>query len=187
MVTHSNSLVWRIPWTEEPGELLTTRSQKSWIGLSVSKQHRSTYHTCSVSLFKMLICSGQTPLLHLKFPLWLPLALSEKHQVLPGSTRLCLCLSLPLPPQLRCSGWLSISTFMGFYCVLFCFVLFYWCNNPGTPYEFSLFFFCHVACGILVPQPGIKPTLHALEASSLYYWVARKVPCDLFVDFSRHT
>ena len=124
MVTHSNSLVWRIPWTEEPGELLTTRSQKSWIGLSVSKQHRSTYHTCSVSLFKMLICSGQTPLLHLKFPLWLPPALSEKHQVLPGSTRLCLCLSLPLPPQLRCSGWLSISTFMGFYCVLFCFVLF---------------------------------------------------------------
>ena len=41
------------------------------------------------------------------------------------------------------------------------------------------FFFCHVACGILVPQPGIKATLHALEASSLYYWVAREVPCDL--------
>ena len=97
MVTHSNILVWRIPWTEEPGKLQTTRSQNSWIGLSVSKQQRSTYHTCSVSLFKMLICSGQTPLLHLKFPLWLPL-LSVKSTksflVPPGSASAC-----PYPPS----------------------------------------------------------------------------------------
>ena len=29
--THSGILAWRIPWTEEPGELLSLRRQKSWI------------------------------------------------------------------------------------------------------------------------------------------------------------
>ena len=28
MVTHSNILAWRIPWTEEPGGLQTTGSQR---------------------------------------------------------------------------------------------------------------------------------------------------------------
>ena len=58
MVTHSNILARRIPWTEERGGLQTTRSQKSWTRLSVSKQEQqgSTYHTYSVNLFKMLIC-----------------------------------------------------------------------------------------------------------------------------------
>ena len=27
MATHSSILAWRIPWTEEPGELLSKRSQ----------------------------------------------------------------------------------------------------------------------------------------------------------------
>ena len=34
----------------------------------------------------------------------------------------------------------------------------------------------HVACGILVLQPGIKPTSPALEAGSLNHWTAREVP-----------
>ena len=29
MTTHSSILAWDIPWTEEPGELQTMRSQKS--------------------------------------------------------------------------------------------------------------------------------------------------------------
>ena len=33
MATHSSILAWRIPWTEEPGELLSMGSQ-SWTGLS---------------------------------------------------------------------------------------------------------------------------------------------------------
>ena len=41
-----------------------------------------------------------------------------------------------------------------------------------------LFFFflpgC-VACRILVPQPGIKPSHLALEAQSLYHWTTREV------------
>ena len=34
MATHSSILAWRIPWTEEPGELQSVRSQKSWTQLS---------------------------------------------------------------------------------------------------------------------------------------------------------
>ena len=68
------------------------------------------------------------------------------------------------------------------------------CSNPSpTPpldqgEEFSLsylrkkknFFFNfwlhHVACGILVPRPGIKPAPPALETQSLNHWTARDVP-----------
>lgn len=35
---------------------------------------------------------------------------------------------------------------------------------------------CPVACGILVPQTGIKPSLLALEAESLNHWPTSKVP-----------
>ena len=34
----------------------------------------------------------------------------------------------------------------------------------------------HIACGILVPQPGIRPEPLALEARSLYHWTTREVP-----------
>ena len=30
MATHSNTLAWRIPWTEKPGRLQSTRSQRVW-------------------------------------------------------------------------------------------------------------------------------------------------------------
>ena len=30
MATHSNILAWRIPWTEEPGGLQSTGSQRVW-------------------------------------------------------------------------------------------------------------------------------------------------------------
>ena len=32
---------------------------------------------------------------------------------------------------------------------------------------------CHVAFGILVPQPEIEPTPHALEAQRPNHWMAR--------------
>ena len=34
MATHSNILAWIIPWTEEPGELLSMGSQRIWAQLS---------------------------------------------------------------------------------------------------------------------------------------------------------
>ena len=30
MATHSSTLAWKIPWTEEPGRLQSMESQKSW-------------------------------------------------------------------------------------------------------------------------------------------------------------
>ena len=52
---------------------------------------------------------------------------------------------------------------------------------------FSLFFyliyFCphHMACGTLVPLPGIKPMPAALGAGSLNHWITRKVPWSIRV------
>ena len=47
---------------------------------------------------------------------------------------------------------------------------------------FVLFLFillpCHMACGILVPQEGIKPAAPALKVWSLNHWTAREVPRD---------
>ena len=42
MVIHSSILAWRIPWTEEPGELLTT-------GCKESDMTEATEHMCPVS------------------------------------------------------------------------------------------------------------------------------------------
>ena len=40
-----------------------------------------------------------------------------------------------------------------------------------------LFFWPHcVACGILVPQPGIKPIFSALGVKSLNHWTSREIP-----------
>ena len=49
--------------------------------------------------------------------------------------------------------------------------LFYTHNCP-----FFFFFFCHVACGILVPQPGIEPAAPAVRVLSPNHWTAREVP-----------
>ena len=46
-----------------------------------------------------------------------------------------------------------------------------------------LFFFwpCPVACGILVPLPGIDPAPPAMEAQSLNHWTAREVPPSMYL------
>ena len=41
---------------------------------------------------------------------------------------------------------------------------------------FSFSFFGYVACGILVPQPGIEPVPPALEEQSLNCWTTKEVP-----------
>ena len=43
MATHTSILAWRIPWTEEPGGLQPTRSQKSRTGLNNSRTHTHIY------------------------------------------------------------------------------------------------------------------------------------------------
>ena len=42
--------------------------------------------------------------------------------------------------------------------------------------DFLLFWPHHAACGILVPQPGIKPVTPAMEVWSLNHWTSREVP-----------
>ena len=51
----------------------------------------------------------------------------------------------------------------------------------GETFFFLIFWPRHAACGILVPQPGIKPTPPALEAQSLNHWTAREVLEILFL------
>ena len=60
-------------------------------------------------------------------------------------------------------------------------------SSKGLFYFFFLifiFWLCHVACGILVTQPGIKPVPPALEAWSLNHWTAKKslVGCFKSID-----
>ena len=43
MVTHSSILAWRIPWTEEPGRLQSTGSQR--VGHDRATSHTSHTHT----------------------------------------------------------------------------------------------------------------------------------------------
>ena len=44
MATCSSILAWDIPWTEEPGELQSMGSQKSWLQLMTSKQQVYVWH-----------------------------------------------------------------------------------------------------------------------------------------------
>ena len=42
-------------------------------------------------------------------------------------------------------------------------------------FGFCLFWPCHVALGIIIPPPGIKPVFLALEVQSLNRWTYREV------------
>ena len=47
---------------------------------------------------------------------------------------------------------------------------------------FMFWFFGHEACGILAPQPGIKPTLPGWEGKVLtLYWTTREAPQELYI------
>ena len=54
MATHSNILAWKIPWTEEPGELQAMGSQRVRHGRVTEHAHTQLCH------HKMGICSGST-------------------------------------------------------------------------------------------------------------------------------
>ena len=47
----------------------------------------------------------------------------------------------------------------------------HWCNM----FVF-FFFFCPMACGILVSQPGIKPGPLAVKVWCLNHWITRQYP-----------
>ena len=52
-------------------------------------------------------------------------------------------------------------------------------TRPRAKYFFKNYFIfwpCHMACGILVPQPGIKPAPPAVGVRSPNCWTTREVP-----------
>ena len=51
---------------------------------------------------------------------------------------------------------------------------------PPYYYYYLMFWPCHEACGILVPQPGMKPLALALEVQSLNRWTTRESQAILF-------
>ena len=56
------------------------------------------------------------------------------------------------------------------------------------PFNIFIIYFwpCHVACGILVPEPGMEPVLPAVEAES-YHWTSRDShPSTFLLNFKRH-
>ena len=52
---------------------------------------------------------------------------------------------------------------------------YFFCVSKLTDFISFCFLLCG-ACGILVPQPGIKPVPSALEVQNLNHWTAREVP-----------
>ena len=55
---------------------------------------------------------------------------------------------------------------------------------PAQRINFFFFWPCHVACGILVSQPGIEIVPPALEAQSLNHWTTREVSQSIFTNES---
>ena len=53
---------------------------------------------------------------------------------------------------------------------IYLFIFIFWCGEP-SPF--------HIAHGILVPRPGIKPTSPELEMWCLNHWTAREVPLSI--------
>ena len=51
-------------------------------------------------------------------------------------------------------------------------------GHDVTTFCSRLAFFCHAACGILVPWPGIEPGFPAMEAQSPNYWTVREFLCS---------
>ena len=56
MVTHSNILAWRIPWTEEPGGLQSVGSQR--VGHDLATKQQRTWFTAAAAAAKSLQSRG---------------------------------------------------------------------------------------------------------------------------------
>ena len=54
MATHSSTLAWQIPWTEEPGRLQSMRVQRVGHDLATKQQQKYKYTTVS------LYCTSET-------------------------------------------------------------------------------------------------------------------------------
>ena len=110
MATHSNSLAWRIPWTEEPGGLQSMGSQKSQTWLATTQHNNNTSQT-SMCNWMIQFSSVTQSCLTLRYPMncstpGLPvhhqLRLISIESVMP-SNHLILCHPLLLLPLIFAS------------------------------------------------------------------------------------
>ena len=62
MATHSSVLAWRISWTEEPGGLQSTGSQRESDTTEVTEHTHTKY--IKVLAFVILMCPGAGLMLH---------------------------------------------------------------------------------------------------------------------------
>ena len=53
--------------------------------------------------------------------------------------------------------------------------------SPSFSKNILFFWPYYMACGILVPQAGIKPMVHAVEAQNLNHWTTREVSSVQFL------
>ena len=68
----------------------------------------------------------------------------------------------------------------------FCFLKKSWLKHSWVLVFVFFFFLLHCAvCGLLVPQPGIKPMPPAVEAQFPNHWTSREVPRYFFFTFKR--
>ena len=54
--------------------------------------------------------------------------------------------------------------------------MYFFCARQFIFIYLAFFFFGCAVCGILVPRPGFKPLLPALETQHLNHWTAREGP-----------
>ena len=103
ITTHSSTLVWRIPWTEESGGLPTMRSQRvrhDWSNLARTVQFSSVSQSC-LSLCAPRDCSMPGFPVHHQF---LELVQTHFHQV-GGAIQPAYPLSSPSPPFFNVSQY----------------------------------------------------------------------------------
>ena len=78
-------------------------------------------------------------------------------------------------------GWGERSVYMWFWWRGSTCNQYHFLKKIGVIYDdLYLFLCCQVACGILVPWPGIQPIVFALEVRNLNHGMARQVPSTYF-------
>ena len=86
--THSRILAWEIPWTEEPGGLQSTESQKSWIWLNdyitTTSTHTHIYIYVSLCIITESICCIPKTL-WINY-IWIKYNFKKKKREIPGIT-----------------------------------------------------------------------------------------------------
>ena len=171
-------------WTGRPGMLRFMGSQR----VGHDRETELNWKPPRVPVPNLLMLLYSSPVTSHPFPVpsvpifLLPIALSTDYWLCPAWLKSSLTSHV-------CSsywtGWLHLKHKITLSLKLYSFG--FWVNSflellesVVSSLSFHLFFFfnwlCHVACGILVPWPGIEPMPPAMEAWNLNHWTIREVP-----------